>query len=102
ARWMNDPEVAAFWELAGPDTVTAAHLHRQLPGPRSTRLRPPNARIALLLRSRTRYATRPKRPKAKQQAPAGPTARATPADPLHTAGTPQPHRPSTSVTWMEQ
>lgn len=32
ARWMNDPEVAAFWELAGPDTVTAAHLRRQLAG----------------------------------------------------------------------
>ncbi|MGV9558119.1 GNAT family N-acetyltransferase [Streptomyces sp. NPDC003522] len=32
ARWMNDPEVAAFWELAGPDTVTAAHLRGQLAG----------------------------------------------------------------------
>ncbi|MEU8653885.1 GNAT family N-acetyltransferase [Streptomyces sp. NPDC048737] len=32
ARWMNDPEVAAFWELAGPDAVTAAHLRRQLAG----------------------------------------------------------------------
>ena len=32
ARWMNDPAVAAFWELAGPETVTAAHLRRQLAG----------------------------------------------------------------------
>ncbi|WP_260610336.1 GNAT family N-acetyltransferase [Streptomyces sp. WAC06614] len=30
--WMNDPEVAAFWELAGPATVTAAHLRAQLHG----------------------------------------------------------------------
>jgi RimJ/RimL family protein N-acetyltransferase len=29
-RWMNDPEVAAFWELAGPGTVTEAHLRAQL------------------------------------------------------------------------
>ncbi|OQR58875.1 siderophore biosynthesis protein [Streptomyces maremycinicus] len=29
-RWMNDPAVAAFWELAGPDSVTARHLRRQL------------------------------------------------------------------------
>ncbi|MEU4948921.1 GNAT family N-acetyltransferase [Streptomyces lavendulae] len=28
--WMNDPEVAAYWELAGPATVTAAHLRAQL------------------------------------------------------------------------
>ncbi|WP_445396691.1 GNAT family N-acetyltransferase [Streptomyces sp. LE64] len=28
--WMNDPEVAAFWELDGPPAVTARHLGRQL------------------------------------------------------------------------
>ncbi|MFJ8132111.1 GNAT family N-acetyltransferase [Streptomyces hydrogenans] len=32
ARWMNDPAVAAFWELAGPDTVTADHVRTQLEG----------------------------------------------------------------------
>ncbi|MGW7416886.1 GNAT family N-acetyltransferase [Streptomyces sp. NPDC054863] len=32
ARWMNDPAVAAFWELAGADDVTAAHLRTQLDG----------------------------------------------------------------------
>ncbi|GGT48373.1 N-acetyltransferase [Streptomyces kurssanovii] len=32
SSWMNDPAVAAFWELAGPDTVTAAHLRAQLDG----------------------------------------------------------------------
>ncbi|MGW3387289.1 GNAT family N-acetyltransferase [Streptomyces cinereoruber] len=32
ARWMNDPAVAAFWELAGPETVTADHLRAQLEG----------------------------------------------------------------------
>lgn len=32
ARWMNDPAVAAFWELAGPDTVTATHVSAQLEG----------------------------------------------------------------------
>ncbi|MFF3398687.1 GNAT family N-acetyltransferase [Streptomyces sp. NPDC002659] len=32
SRWMNDPAVAAFWELAGPDSVTAAHLRTQLDG----------------------------------------------------------------------
>ncbi|MFH9742314.1 GNAT family N-acetyltransferase [Streptomyces roseolus] len=31
-RWMNDPAVAAFWELAGPDTVTADHVGAQLEG----------------------------------------------------------------------
>ncbi|MGW6390014.1 GNAT family N-acetyltransferase [Streptomyces sp. NPDC055103] len=31
-RWMNDPAVAAFWELAGPETVTAEHLRAQLQG----------------------------------------------------------------------
>ncbi|WP_254075796.1 GNAT family N-acetyltransferase [Streptomyces sp. P3] len=29
-RWMNDPAVAAFWELAGPERVTARHLREQL------------------------------------------------------------------------
>lgn len=29
-RWMNDPAVAAFWELAGPESMTARHLRRQL------------------------------------------------------------------------
>lgn len=32
SRWMNDPAVAAFWELAGPDAVTAEHLRPQLEG----------------------------------------------------------------------
>ncbi|MFD8968540.1 GNAT family N-acetyltransferase [Streptomyces sp. NPDC059568] len=32
SRWMNDPAVAAFWELAGPESVTAAHLRPQLEG----------------------------------------------------------------------
>ncbi|WTL50609.1 acetyltransferase [Streptomyces sp. NBC_01497] len=32
ARWMNDPAVAAFWELAGPESLTAAHLEHQLGG----------------------------------------------------------------------
>ncbi|CAM5329184.1 GNAT family N-acetyltransferase [Streptomyces aurantiogriseus] len=31
-RWMNDPAVAAFWELAGPDSLTEEHLRRQLAG----------------------------------------------------------------------
>jgi RimJ/RimL family protein N-acetyltransferase len=30
--WMNDPAVAAFWELAGSEEVTAAHLRTQLEG----------------------------------------------------------------------
>ncbi|MET7730831.1 GNAT family N-acetyltransferase [Streptomyces sp. NPDC005402] len=29
-RWMNDPAVAAFWELAGPQKVTEDHLRSQL------------------------------------------------------------------------
>jgi RimJ/RimL family protein N-acetyltransferase len=29
-RWMNDPAVAAFWELAGPQNVTEEHLRSQL------------------------------------------------------------------------
>ncbi|MER0483094.1 GNAT family N-acetyltransferase [Streptomyces sp. Edi2] len=32
AGWMNDPAVAAFWELAGPPETTAAHLRAQLDG----------------------------------------------------------------------
>ncbi|WP_418959520.1 GNAT family N-acetyltransferase [Streptomyces tritici] len=32
ARWMNDPAVDAFWELAGPESVTAEHLAAQLDG----------------------------------------------------------------------
>ncbi|MEU9608423.1 GNAT family N-acetyltransferase [Streptomyces sp. NPDC048057] len=32
SRWMNDPAVAAFWHLAGPESVTAAHLRAQLDG----------------------------------------------------------------------
>lgn len=32
SRWMNDPAVAAFWELAGPESVTAEHLRPQLEG----------------------------------------------------------------------
>ncbi|MFJ9153666.1 GNAT family N-acetyltransferase [Streptomyces sp. NPDC102270] len=31
-RWMNDPAVAAFWELAGPQNVTEDHLRSQLAG----------------------------------------------------------------------
>ncbi|QKV92182.1 acetyltransferase [Streptomyces sp. NA02950] len=32
AQWMNDPAVAAFWELDGPDEATASHLGGQLDG----------------------------------------------------------------------
>ncbi|MFI6146692.1 GNAT family N-acetyltransferase [Streptomyces sp. NPDC051109] len=32
AGWMNDPEVAAYWELAGPAAATAAHVRSQLDG----------------------------------------------------------------------
>jgi GNAT superfamily N-acetyltransferase len=32
ARWMNDPAVAAFWELDGPDDVTGRHLRAQVDG----------------------------------------------------------------------
>ena len=32
ARWMNDPAVAAFWELAGDASVTERHLRAQLAG----------------------------------------------------------------------
>ncbi|MFI6447470.1 GNAT family N-acetyltransferase [Kitasatospora sp. NPDC050543] len=30
--WMNDPEVAAFWELDGPPATTEQHLREQLDG----------------------------------------------------------------------
>jgi RimJ/RimL family protein N-acetyltransferase len=30
--WMNDPAVAEFWELAGPQTLTEDHLRSQLAG----------------------------------------------------------------------
>ncbi|WP_369249644.1 GNAT family N-acetyltransferase [Streptomyces sp. R41] len=32
ARWMNDPAVAEFWELAGPESVAEEHLRLQLDG----------------------------------------------------------------------
>ncbi len=32
SRWMNDPAVAVFWELAGSPTATEDHLRRQLTG----------------------------------------------------------------------
>ncbi|GAA2245524.1 N-acetyltransferase [Streptomyces ruber] len=32
ARWMNDPAVAVFWQLAGPGSVTERHLRRQFDG----------------------------------------------------------------------
>jgi RimJ/RimL family protein N-acetyltransferase len=32
SRWMNDPAVAAFWELAGPPTAIEDHLSSQLTG----------------------------------------------------------------------
>ncbi|MGK5547142.1 GNAT family N-acetyltransferase [Streptomyces sp. URMC 127] len=31
-RWMNDPAVAAFWKLGGPESVTEAHLRAQTGG----------------------------------------------------------------------
>ncbi|MFE5797750.1 GNAT family N-acetyltransferase [Streptomyces sp. NPDC056503] len=31
-QWMNDPAVAAFWELSGADSVTADHVRAQLEG----------------------------------------------------------------------
>ncbi|MGW0769553.1 GNAT family N-acetyltransferase [Streptomyces sp. NPDC002676] len=31
-RWMNDPAVAAYWELAGPQDRTASHLRAQRDG----------------------------------------------------------------------
>ncbi|UUN29578.1 GNAT family N-acetyltransferase [Streptomyces sp. FIT100] len=32
SRWMNDPAVAAFWQLAGPESVAETHLRSQLDG----------------------------------------------------------------------
>ncbi|MGW8377300.1 GNAT family N-acetyltransferase [Streptomyces sp. ODS28] len=32
ASWMNDPAVAAFWELDGPEERTAEHVRAQLDG----------------------------------------------------------------------
>lgn len=32
ARWMNDPAVAEFWELAGPEHRTEEHLRTRLDG----------------------------------------------------------------------
>jgi RimJ/RimL family protein N-acetyltransferase len=32
AAWMNDPVVAAFWELAGPADLTEQHIRAQLDG----------------------------------------------------------------------
>ncbi|MFD4263817.1 GNAT family N-acetyltransferase [Streptomyces sp. NPDC058534] len=32
ARWMNDPAVAAYWELTGPPSVTEDHVRAQLTG----------------------------------------------------------------------
>jgi RimJ/RimL family protein N-acetyltransferase len=31
-RWMNDPAVAEFWELAGPESLVEEHLLRQFDG----------------------------------------------------------------------
>lgn len=31
-RWMNDPAVASYWKLAGPQAVTERHLRAQLDG----------------------------------------------------------------------
>jgi RimJ/RimL family protein N-acetyltransferase len=31
-RWMNDPTVAEFWELAGDQRITEAHLRAQIEG----------------------------------------------------------------------
>ncbi len=31
-EWMNDPEVAAFWELDGPPGTTEQHLREQIEG----------------------------------------------------------------------
>ncbi|MER7053170.1 GNAT family N-acetyltransferase [Streptomyces sp. NPDC000351] len=32
SRWMNDPAVAAFWEMTGPQSVTEEHVRAQLAG----------------------------------------------------------------------
>ncbi|MER6344663.1 GNAT family N-acetyltransferase [Streptomyces sp. NPDC001595] len=34
SRWMNDPAVAAYWELAGPTEITEQHIRAQLIGDR--------------------------------------------------------------------
>lgn len=31
-EWMNDPEIAAFWELDGPPATTEQHLREQIEG----------------------------------------------------------------------
>jgi RimJ/RimL family protein N-acetyltransferase len=31
-RWMNDPAVAEFWELAGESAITESHLRTQIEG----------------------------------------------------------------------
>lgn len=41
--WMNDPAVAAFWELAGPPETTAAHLRGRLRRRRPQRALPGGA-----------------------------------------------------------
>ncbi|WP_240982551.1 GNAT family N-acetyltransferase [Streptomyces sp. S3(2020)] len=32
SRWMNDPAVAEFWQLSGPRSLAADHVHAQLGG----------------------------------------------------------------------
>ncbi len=32
SRWMNDPTVAEFWQLSGPQDLAADHVHAQLAG----------------------------------------------------------------------
>ncbi|MBZ6129789.1 GNAT family N-acetyltransferase [Streptomyces olivaceus] len=32
ARWMNDPAVAPYWQLTGPQSVTGEHVRAQLAG----------------------------------------------------------------------
>jgi RimJ/RimL family protein N-acetyltransferase len=32
SRWMNDPAVAAFWDLAGPESAAERHMRRQVEG----------------------------------------------------------------------
>lgn len=32
SRWMNDPTVAEFWQLSGPRSLAADHVHAQLAG----------------------------------------------------------------------
>ncbi|WP_035797660.1 GNAT family N-acetyltransferase [Kitasatospora mediocidica] len=38
AAWMNDPAVAAFWELDGPAERTALHVRRELDAGNATNL----------------------------------------------------------------